>query len=556
MAKLVPRKIEITMPIAPITTELGGAKTGTWRGIRPVSTTLVAPCTYKCPASVKIREMISLTLDKRYQEAWEKVAEDNPFPAITGRVCYHPCEGDCNRGELDEPILVHVIERLIGDYSLKSGRSESASEPLKGNVAVIGSGPAGLTASYYLAKFGHSVTIFEELPVVGGMMRVGIPDYRLPPEILDTEVERIKSIGVDIKTNAKVESIESLLEQGYDAIFLATGTHRGIRMGVEGEDNSGVMQGVNFLKKVSLGEKVNVGNRVAVIGGGNVAVDSARTAVRLGAREVTIIYRRSIHEMRASGEEVEAATREKIRIMFLAAPKQITRINRRLRLTCIRTRLTEVDVDGRRQPKQIRGSEFYKDFDSIIAAIGQTTEIPRQLNLRKDKANTIKVKPDTLATNREGVYAGGDVVHGPKTVADAIADGKRAALAISASLRKQQFNFPISGGELVRYEDLNLDYFQSQACDLEAMTSLEASKNNYNEINQGFDEEKVLREAHRCFHCGTCNFCKNCVIYCPDGVIFIDEGSANVTIDYDYCKGCGVCVNECPRHALEMIPEP
>jgi len=396
---------------------------------------IIIPCKYACPAGVDVPRYVDLISQGRFAEALAVIREKVPFPGVLGRVCIHLCEDACRRGKLNEPIAIKALKRLAAEHDDGQWRQYSLVSPSTGkSVAIVGSGPAGLTAAYYLAKSGHSVTTFEELPQAGGMMRVGIPDYRLPKDILNAEVKEIEKVGVDIKVNTRIESIDSLFEQGYNAVFLAVGAHRGTRLGVEGEDSPGVVDGVSFLKSINLGEKVDLGDRVAVIGGGNAAIDSARTALRLGTKEVIIVYRRTRVEMPASPEEVVAALDEGVNIIFLAAPIKIGKENGRLRLTCNRMELGEPDASGRRRPVPIKGSEFSLDFDSIIAAIGQTPDIPNEFGLKAGRGNTLQVDSDTLATNRQGVYAGGDAVTGPASVIGAIAAGRKAAISIDRYL--------------------------------------------------------------------------------------------------------------------------
>jgi len=393
------------------------------------------PCQNACPAGIDVPRYVDLIAQGRFAEALAVIREKVPFPATLGRVCFAPCEDACRRKELNEPIAIRALKRFAAEQDTGLWRQNSKVATATGKkVAIVGSGPAGLTAAYYLAKLGHAVTVFESLPEAGGMMRVAIPEYRLPREILDAEIEDIKSVGVNIKINARVDSLDKLFQQGYDAIFLAIGAHQDIKLGIEGEDSPGVIDCISFLKDTSLGIEVKVGDRVAVIGGGNAAIDSARTALRLGATEVTIIYRRSQTEMPASSSEVEEALKEGINIIFLAAPSKITRWNGRLRLECLRMKLGKPDASGRRRPIPIKGSEFATDFDTIIAAIGQTPEIPDQFRLPIGRGNTLQVAPDTLATPRDGVFAGGDVVTGPASVIEAIAAGRQAAISIDKYL--------------------------------------------------------------------------------------------------------------------------
>ncbi|MFO7773134.1 MAG: FAD-dependent oxidoreductase [Dehalococcoidia bacterium] len=395
----------------------------------------LVPCNSACPAGIDVSRYVDLITQGKFAQAIAVIREKVPFPATLGRVCFAPCEDACRRGALNEPIAIRALKRFAAEQDSGLWRQSSQRAPATGKrVAIVGSGPAGLTAGYYLAKLGHSVTVFEALPEPGGMMRFGIPGYRLPRQILDAEIEDIKSVGVDIRTSSRIDSLDELFQQGYHSILVAVGAHQGIKIGVEGEDSPGVLDCVAFLRDVSSGVEVELGERVAVIGGGNAAVDSARTALRLGTPEVTVIYRRSRAEMPASSSEVEEALDEGINIIFLAAPSKIDQQNGALRLKCLRMKLGRPDASGRRRPIPIKGSEFTMDFDAIIAAIGQTPQMPEQFRLATARDNTLQANPDTLATMREGVFGCGDAVRGPASVIQAIADGRQAAIFIDRYL--------------------------------------------------------------------------------------------------------------------------
>jgi NADH-quinone oxidoreductase subunit F len=460
---------------------------------------VTAPCSHTCPAGVDAPRYIRFIAEGKFAEAAAVIREKLPFPSVCGYVCVHPCEAKCRRALLDDAIGIRMLKRFAAEHDSGLWKQNSGVAPATGKrVAIVGSGPAGLTAAYYLAKLGHSVTVFEALPEPGGMMQVGIPDYRLPKDILRAEIKEIENIGVEIKTNARVDSLDGLFKQGYDAVFLAVGAHQGIKMGVVGEDSPGVRECVSFLRDVSLGKEVKVGDKVAVIGGGNAAVDSARTALRLGAKEVTIIYRRTRTEMPASAEEIEEAIAEGVKINFLAAPSRITSRDGKLDLECLNMRLGAVDASGRPHPEPIEGSEFVMKFDSIIAAIGQRPEIPRRFNLSLGGGNTIPVDPDTLATSREGVFAGGDGVRGPASVIEAIADGRQAATSIDKYLggkgeidellappeEMAQLEEPIEGGR-VKVPTL----------------SVAERLKGFGQVELGLSEEMAIKEAKRCLRC-------------------------------------------------------
>ncbi len=461
------------------------------------------PCHYACPAGIDVPLYVHLIQEGKFADSLAIIREKVPFPEVLGRVCIHPCEQACRRNALNEPISIKFLKRFVADCDAGEWRQHSVQLPSTGKkIAVVGSGPGGLTTAYYLAKLGHSVIVFEQFSRAGGMLRVGIPDYRLPSDVLDAEIHVIEEAGVDIKLNTKIESIDDLFGQGYDAVFLAVGAHRGMTMGVDGEDSPGVVDGASFLRSVNLGEKVDPGRDVAVVGGGNVAIDSARTALRLGAKDVTILYRRTRAEMPASSEEVEAALEEKINIVYLAAPVKISQIDGRLEVTCIRMELGEPDASGRRRPVPIKGSEFSTKFDSVIAAIGQTPEIPDKFDLKTGRGNTLQVDAKTLATDRQGVWAGGDVVSGPASVIEAIAAGRKAA----SSIDKYLGGSGVIDEELTKERQFRMcvgkeDDFIERPC--VAMRCLPVEqREGYIEVELGFDEQEALRESRRCFQCG------------------------------------------------------
>ncbi len=394
-----------------------------------------SPCQNSCPAGINVPRYIRLVAEDKCPEAVAVIREKVPFPAVLGYVCVHFCEPKCRRGQLEQPIAIKELKRFAADRDNGMWKERSVTQPPTGKrVAVIGSGPAGLTAGFYVAKAGHKVTVFDSLPVTGGMMRVGIPRYRLPDDILDREIQDIIDAGVEIKTNSRIESVDGLFNNGYDAVFVGIGAHRGLNMGVDGEDNPGVIEGAEFLRNVTINEHVTVGKRVVVVGGGNVAIDAARTALRLGAENVSIVYRRSRDQMPASREEIDAAIEEGIEIDFLTNPSRINRNDNGLEVTCLRMELGKVDRSGRPRPEPIPGSEFVKQCDTMIKAIGQESETPDGFGVEVASAGRIQVDPDTAETTRPGVFAGGDVVAGPASVIEAIADGRRAAIAIDRYL--------------------------------------------------------------------------------------------------------------------------
>ncbi len=462
-----------------------------------------SPCSHTCPAGVDVPRYIRLISERKFDEAVAVIRESIPFPSVCGYVCFHPCETKCRRGLIDEPIAIKELKRFAADHAKRlSFNKDDIAQPSGKNVAVVGSGPAGLSAAYYLAKLkGHKVTVFEELPEAGGMMRVGIPRYRLPKDILDVEIKVIEKMGVEIKTNTKIDSIDSLLEDGYDAVFLAMGAHAGLKMRVPGDDTPGVIDCVDLLRDVSLGKKIRLKKRVAVIGGGNAAIDASRTARRLGAKDVSILYRRTSDEMPAAEEEVNDAIEEGINIEYLVAPEKIYRVNGHLRMDCMRMKLGKMDASGRRRPEPVDGSQFGRDFDIIISAIGQSPKIPDSIELIVDRGGVLKADPLTLETNMKGVFAGGDVTTGPASVIEAIAAGKQAAISIDKYL----------GGDGIIVERLISPEEKPKMLEIEEdeekhrpeMPKLKTRKRlkGFNEVDLGLRKAAAVEEAKRCLRC-------------------------------------------------------
>ena len=477
-------------------------KDGQW-GSETEKEAALVPCKHACPAGIDVPRYVALIAEGKFAEAVAVIREKVPFPGVLGRVCVHPCEEACRRGQINEPIAIKSLKRFAADHDAGIWRQNSKVRPPTGKrAAIVGSGPAGLTAAYYLAKLGHKVTVFEALAEPGGMMRVGIPEYRLPKKILRAEIAEIENVGVDIKVDTKVESLDKLLKDGYHAVFLALGAHNGIKMRVEGEEGPGVIDCVSFLRDVSFGKVVRLGNRVAVVGGGNAAIDASRVALRLGAKEVTIIYRRTRAEMPASAEEIEDAIEEAVKIHFLAAPSKISRENGMVRMECIRMQLGEPDASGRRRPEQIEGSEFVMEFDTIIAAIGQRPDIPAEFTLQTGRGNTLVVDSNTLTTNREGIFAAGDVVSGPDAVIGAIAGGRKAAEAIDKYLGGNGIidEMLVKPEELIPYLGHDEDFAYSPRARMPKLP-MGQQLDNFSEIELGFSEETAIAEAERCLKC-------------------------------------------------------
>jgi NADH-quinone oxidoreductase subunit F len=475
-----------------------------------------APCENTCPVRCDAVGYTSLISEGRFEEALSLIRLTMPLAGICGRVCNHPCENMCKRGELDEPIAIASLKRFASDWELRQEKVAPPTflEKLKTDrVAVIGAGPAGLNAAYQLGRLGYPVTIFESLPVAGGMLAVGIPDYRLPRKVLENDIRFICQHRVEIRTGKALGrdfTVETLFKQGYKAIFLALGAHLNQKMNVAGEEAMGVFQGIDFLRRVNLGEKIDVGEKVAVIGGGNVAFDAARTALRLGAKEVSIVYRRTRDEMPANDEEIEEAEHEKIKLLYLVAPTRIVIENGKVKgLECQRMELGGFDAGGRRRPIPVKGSEFVLEVDGVVPAIGYVPDLsclPQNDGFRTTKAGTLSVDPITLTTHLPGVFAGGDLVSGPSTVVEAMAGGYRAAISIDRYLKGKDLYQDRAYEALERAE---VPKAEEEATEQEAikprarMSSMTVDRRvcTFEEVNLGFDEGTAIREAKRCLRC-------------------------------------------------------
>ena len=459
-----------------------------------------APCSHTCPAGIDVPRYIRFIAQGRPSEALAVIREKIPFPAVCGLVCFHPCEAKCRRGQLDEAIAIRELKRYAAEHGNDLWKQNLKIAPATGQrVAIVGSGPAGLTTAYYLAKLGHQVTVFEALPEPGGMMRMAIPEYRLPKDILRAEIREIESLGVEIRTNTEIHFVEALFEQGYDAIFIAIGAQQDVPMGIEGEESPRFWDRLSFLRDVNLGRKVSLGDKVAVIGGGSAAIDVARTARRLGVREVTIIYRRTQAEMPAGSEEVEEALAEGVNICELTVPTKITHENHEVTLECIRMKPGAIEASGRRRPEPIEGSEFSLSFYNIIACIGQRLRVSDQFDVPTGPRDTIEVDPDTLATPKRGVFAGGDAVTGPASVIEAIAHGRRAAISIDRYLGGNGDIDEVLAppeGEVAPLEETE-EQWRPQAATL----PLKRRLGSFAKVELGYIEEMAIQEARRCLGC-------------------------------------------------------
>lgn len=528
----------------------------------PVDHSIMPPCQAACPLHMDIREYVDLVAQGKIMEALQVIREGNPFPSICAYVCTHPCEESCRRNQVDNPIAIRSLKRFAVEFGGDSMVQTEARTAHQEKVAIVGSGPAGLSCAYYLRKLGYPATVFEAHSELGGMLRVGIPHYRLPSEVVDVEVKRLTQMGAEIRTNTQVVSLDLLFDMSYKAVFVTIGAHKSLKMGVEGEELSGVIDGVTFLREVNLGLKPSLGERVAVVGGGNVAIDAARTALRLGAPTVAILYRRSREEMPADPVEIAQALEEGIEISFLVAPTRIKRENGQLSVTCIRMELGEPDASGRRRPVPVPGSEFAEKYDTLISAIGQVPQTPGDFHVQVGRGSTIQVDPVTLITNRTGVFAGGDVVTGPSTVTAALAAGRMAAYRIDEYLQHQ---YPATGRETVASLEGKLTLHTIEMIrkigrlDPPVLTP-EARMKDFQPIEQVYDWETATNEARRCLRCGMgaeilfqdkCATCLTCLRVCPYHVPYLD-GKGTLQIPADQCLACGICVAECPARAIVL----
>ncbi|MBU1742086.1 MAG: FAD-dependent oxidoreductase [Proteobacteria bacterium] len=532
------------------------------------------PCQAACPAGIDVPGYLALIAHGRDQEAIRLIREDNPIPWICGLICPHPCESLCPQQLLRGPIAIKSLKAFAASKVLdRDGYPEPDREPDSGHkVAIIGAGPAGLTAAYYLRLEGHQVTVFEALPVAGGLWSVGIPEYRLPRHIVRREIEAVEKLGVEIRLGVRVGedvTLDDLRQQGYRAFFVAIGAHQGLSLGIEGEDDfEPVFDGLTFLRRVALGHRERPADKVVVIGGGNAAIDAARTAVRLGCREVTIAYRRTRHEMPAHAEEIEQAEEEGVTIQYLTVPGRVLgRAGRVTGLECLRAKLGPLDDSGRRRPVPLEGSEFVLEAGAIIAAISQQPD-PQQLiqgsEIELGRGRRLRVDPMTLRTAEPDVFAGGDAVLGPATVIEAVAQGKRAARAIDAFVRGEPQ--PEVPAEPIRRERIEPKVVTAQ--ERERMTRpsmpllpLATRRKSFEAVELGFDEETARREAGRCLRCDRCDGRGLCQMACAE----MGTGSLRMTVtpsgrlaclDFErparLCIGCGSCANVCPAGNIRI----
>jgi 2-oxoacid:acceptor oxidoreductase delta subunit (pyruvate/2-ketoisovalerate family) len=536
-----------------ITLDVGSSlanKTGSWRTERAVYVDRLPPCNHACPAGENIQQWLYEAEEggEGYERAWRRIMEDNPFPAIMGRVCYHPCETACNRGQLDEAVGINSVERFLGDEAIERGwRVDVLREPTGKRVLVVGAGPSGLSAAYHLARLGHEVSVFDAAPRAGGMMRFGIPKYRLPRHVLDAEIQRILDLGVRLELDRKVTSIQQTMEEGgFDAAFLAVGAHLGKRAYIPAGSAAHVLDAVSLLRGMEGEETPLLGRRVVVYGGGNTAIDAARTAKRLGAEEAIIVYRRTREHMPAHDSEVEEAEAEGILLKWLSTIKRADGGK-------LMVERMELDETGFPQPT---GELEELEADSLVLALGQETDLSLLDGVPglEVEDGVVKVGPDMM-TGCPGIFAGGDMVPAERTVTVAAGHGKKAARHIDGWLRGGAY-VPAPKHELASFDLLNTWYYSDAPRTVQPQLELARRQSTFEEVVGGLDESNALYEARRCLSCGNCFSCDNCYGVCPDNaVIKLGEPGERYAIDYDFCKGCGLCVAECPSGAIEMVPE-
>jgi formate dehydrogenase beta subunit len=527
---------------------LHGNGTGPSRSQRPVYQDLLPPCNNACPAGENIQAWLALAQAGHYQRAWETLMRDNPMPSVHGRVCYHPCESQCNRAQVDSSVSIHAVERFLGDMALQFGwQIKPDAAPSGKRVLVVGAGPSGLSAAYHLARMGHAVEIYDAGPVAGGMMYFGIPAYRLPRHELLQEIARIESLGVAIRLNRKVEDILAEKAAGnYDAVFAAVGAHLSKRVDIPARDAGKIFDAVSFLRQAAAGQAPVLGRRVAVYGGGNTAMDAARTAKRLGAEEALIIYRRDREHMPAHAFEADEAMEEGVKINWLRTIKEIDQ-------TRIEVEVMKVNADGYPEPT---GQFETLEADALILALGQDTDTGFLRNVPdiEFKRDGTVIVDSNMMTGHPGIFAGGDMVPSERTVTVAVGHGKKAARHIDGFLRAEQY-VKAPKHESVGYEKLHTWYLTEAEQTHQDSVAAERRNFGFDEVVHGLSEESALFEARRCFSCGNCFECDGCFGACPEQAI-IKLGPGNrYRYDYDLCTGCAVCYEQCPCHAIEMIPE-
>ena len=542
----------------------GGGSSVETSSLRPQFVEKLPPCIDNCPNHNHVRailmtiakaEELEKPKDKAFEEAFHLFMETTPFPSVCGRVCPHPCETECNRNEKEGAVAVHEIERFIGDFALEKGLAprKVTDEVKEEKIAVIGSGPAGMSCAYHLARHGYPVTVFEAFPKPGGMLRYGIPDYRLPPDILDGEIDRIIDMGVELKLNTAIgkDIPMDALRSEYKAIFVGLGAHKGLQLGLGGEDSTNVFAGTDFLHRINAGEEVDIGDDVVVIGGGDTAVDAARVSRRFGAK-ATILYRRTRTEMPAIDEEIVGAEEEGVALEYLAAPLELyTHNGRATGMKCQRMELGEPDASGRRRPVPIEGDTFDLQFTTLIAAISQEPDFEGFDDMHEGR-DWIKID-DHKKTQVDAVYSGGDDTH-LGLVIDAISEGRLAALAIHESITgEKSFPEPSRLGRILA-DKMKLGFYDEKArVAPREMPNEDRLKTLSAEIVRTISEDEAVGEAKRCMSCGYCFDCGSCWSYCQDNAIIKPPIKGELyKFKMEFCNGCKKCAENCPCGYIEM----
>jgi len=523
--------------------------TGALRSQRPEYVDFLPPCNNACPAGENIQAWLALAQEGDFEGAWRELVRDNPLPSIHGRVCYHPCEDVCNRVFTDSAVSIHAVERYLGDLALEKGWQFETPESASGKkILIIGAGPSGLSAAYHLTKLGHEVEIREAGPVAGGMIHFGIPAYRMPRDELQAEIDRIENMGVKITLNHRVEDVLTEKNEGnFDAVFVAVGAHISKKIDIPNRDAGKILDAVSFLSSTKQGEAPKLGRRVAIYGGGNTAMDAARTAKRLGVDEAMIIYRRDRTSMPAHDFEADEALEEGVVINWLRTIKEIDR-------STFKVEIMELDETGRPQPT---GKFETLEADSLILALGQDTDtgfLETVPGIEFEWDHTVIVD-DNMMTGHDGIFAGGDMVPSERSVTIAVGHGKHAARHIDAYLRGTKYRRG-PRNPVIGHERLHI-WYRTHAPKVEQeRLPVNERQTNFDEIMRNLSETDALFESQRCLSCGNCFECDGCYGACPEGAVIKLGRGKRYRFDYALCTGCAVCFEQCPCHAIEMIDEP